>query len=347
MPTEETLLPGDADADNLSGQAKGFTPEQMVRCEQCLRANPPTRANCLYCAATLPVTEESAALRRPTLRPLEEWEHGFNCILRQKPETPPGAQALAAAADLLRLSVAEVSRLVSAPEPLPIACASSGQEASLIEHRLTELGLAVFTVSDDELALDAQPPKRIGSLELTAEALILKPAGGGQTSSASWESLELFVAGRLITHQVEVEERRGRRHEKEIMEARELSADESVLDIYQSGAAGNWRIAATNFDFSCLGPEKSLLVAENFKRLTEQLRNRASRAVYDDSYARLRQLLTIAWPPRQQTESRGWRRGGPGRYSTELVTTSDNESQFTRYSRLRRHLKGHGPERKS
>jgi hypothetical protein len=60
--------------------------------------------------------------------------------------------------------------------------------------------------------------------------------------------------------------------------------------------------------------------------------------VYDDSYARVRQSLGVVWPLERQTESRGWRRGSIGRYSTEVVTTSDNERQFTRYSRLRHHL---------
>src|SRR2546423_15624083 len=60
---------------------RGFEPEQMVTCEECLRANPPTRTTCLYCSAALPETEASAELRRPTLRRLEKWERGFNVVL--------------------------------------------------------------------------------------------------------------------------------------------------------------------------------------------------------------------------------------------------------------------------
>src|SRR5947209_2187413 len=76
---DEKLLPG---TDEVTGTvARGFAPDQMVTCEECLRANPPTRATCLYCAAPLPRTQENAALLRPTLRRLEKWERGFNVIL--------------------------------------------------------------------------------------------------------------------------------------------------------------------------------------------------------------------------------------------------------------------------
>jgi hypothetical protein len=49
----------------------GFSHQQMVRCDDCLRANPPTRVTCLYCGYALPQTEASVALAKPTLRPLE------------------------------------------------------------------------------------------------------------------------------------------------------------------------------------------------------------------------------------------------------------------------------------
>jgi hypothetical protein len=53
----------------------------------------------------------------------------------------------------------------------------------------------------------------------------------------------------------------------------------------------------------------------------------------------VRHALGAVWTLEQRTEAQGWRRERPGRYSTEAVTTSDNESQFTRYSRLRYYLK--------
>ncbi|MGH9874950.1 MAG: hypothetical protein ACRD9S_21045, partial [Pyrinomonadaceae bacterium] len=86
-----------------------FAPDQMVRCDECLRSNPPTRVNCLYCAAVLPRDETTATLQRPALRPLEKWEQGYNNILLP-PVANQTAAGLAEAADLLRLPPEDLSR---------------------------------------------------------------------------------------------------------------------------------------------------------------------------------------------------------------------------------------------
>jgi hypothetical protein len=339
VPPDEDFFLSEDEAALLQREQRGFAPDQMVRCEECLRANPPTRATCLYCASALPVTEHSAALRKPTLRPLERWEQGFNSIYIPHGTARPDKDCLKETASLLRLSDEDVRRIIESSEPLPVARTAALEEAQLIERSLKALGLELLTVSDDELALETQPPKRMRTLELTTDALVAHPAGSNEILRAPWDEITLLIMGRTIMRQVEVEERRGRRAENEITETRELSADEAVLDIYSSASEGSWRIVAGSFDFSCLNEKKSLLVAQNFARLLEELRVRASRAAYDDSYARVRHALAAVWPLEQQTESRGWRRGGPGRYSTEVVTITDNEIQFTRYSRLRHYLK--------
>jgi hypothetical protein len=339
VPPDEDFLLNEDDLAALRQEPRGFTPDQMVRCEACLRANPPTRTTCLYCAAALPATEQSAQLQKPTLRPLEKWEQGFNSILMPDRAADLSAGRLEEIASLLRLSTDEVRRIVLHQEPLPVARAATEQEALLIERRMEELGVRVLTVSDDALALEATPPKRVRALQMTEDALVAWPTGSNETLRASWDEIELLVTGRIVVRQVEVEERRSRRAEKELVETRELSADDALLDIYSTAHQGGWRIIAGNFDFSCLGAQKSLLIAQNFVRLLEELRGRASRAEYDESYVRVRHALNSVWPLEQQTESRGWRRGGPGRYRTEAVTTSDNEKQFTRYSRLRYYLK--------
>src|SRR5215208_2607295 len=86
MAAEENLSREDevqafVDADARADDApRPFAPEQLVACDECLRANAPTRMNCLYCGAALPRTRQSVALRRPVLKKLEEWEHGFNVV---------------------------------------------------------------------------------------------------------------------------------------------------------------------------------------------------------------------------------------------------------------------------
>jgi hypothetical protein len=338
VPPDEDFPVSEGEAMLLPREPRGFAPEEMVRCEECLRANPPVRTNCMYCAALLPVTDASAALRKPTLRPLEKWEQGFNSIYIPGQDASADAARLEAIASLLRLSSEDVRRVFEATQPLPLARAATEEEALLIERRLEELGVRVLTVADAELALETNPPKRVRALELGDNALVAWPTGGNETLRAAWDEIGLLVVGRIVTRQVEVEERRGRRDENEIVETRELSNDLALLDIYSSATEGNWRIVAGNFDFSCLRDRKSLLASANFAKLRAELRARAPRARDDDSYARVRHALGAAWPLEQQTASRGWRRGGPGRISTEMVTTIDNERQFTRYSRLLNYL---------
>ena len=341
---EETGLP--AEYEPLRSEPRGFAPDQMLRCESCLRANPPTRTSCLYCAAQLPTTEASAAVQRPTLRRLEKWEPGFNVILI--PGDGPAKlseEALREAALTLRLSEHNLSQIMLAQEPLPLARAAAHDEAALVGRKLGEMNVRTLVVADAELGLGGDSTTtRARALGLTESDLVAHPAGGGEFWSVWWSDVVLLVAGRHLVREIEVEERRGRRSENEIVDARDLVSDESVLDIYFAQSDSPLRINSANFDYSCLGQRKGLLASQNFSSLIEILHFRASGALYDDTYNRVRQLLDNVWPLEQRTESRGWRRKMPGQVTTEAVTRSDNETQFTRYSRLRRYLQQHQRE---
>lgn len=312
----------------------------MVACENCLRANPPTRTSCLYCAAALPATPAGLALQQPTLRRLEKWEHGFNSILIPERTSHFPEEVIKEAASLLKLQPEDFRHITEMNEPVPVARAASAEEANLVERKLGELNLKVLTIADHDLAANTSATKRVHALELTENGAVAH--SHGEPQRAAWDEITLMVVGHLFVRQIEVEERKSRKAENKIIDARELSMDEAVLDIYTAQTETSWRIAANNFNFSCLGAQKALLAGQNFSTLVKLLRERAVNAVYDDSYSRVRRALTIVWPPEQRTESRGLRRGGaPGRVSSEAVTTSDNELQFTRYSRLRNYLRLH------
>ncbi|HEU4598095.1 MAG TPA: hypothetical protein VFS10_23405 [Pyrinomonadaceae bacterium] len=325
-----------------------FSAGELVACGECARANPPTRMNCIYCGAALPVTAESEALRRPTLRKLEEWENGFNLVLSPRREAKsPSPEALAEAADLLRLEAAQLSACVEAGTALPVARAATLEEAQLIERRLRALGLSVEAVSDEELGA-SKMPKRIRALEITDDELVGWGGPEEDAGGVAWGEVELFVAGRIFTKRLEVEEVRKRlKGRQETIDAREMLFDEAVLDIFHAsdeGGAG-WRIMAESFDYSCLGARKGLLARDNFNTLVETLRARALTAEFDEDYVRLRHLLAAVWPLAERTESLGLRRSRPGRLSTEAVTTASNEMQFTRYARLRQVLARKGRKR--
>jgi hypothetical protein len=292
--------------------------------------------NCLYCGATLPVTEQSAALRRPALRKLEEWEQGFNVVLHPPPETP-APETIEELAALLKLDAARLSGMFDADTTLPVARAASEEEAQLIVSRIKARGLEAEVFGDDSLA---RTPVRVRALGFDEDALVLMESAEAAPAGVFWDKVALLVSGRIVTRRVEMEERpsklsgRGR-----LTDAREVASDEAVLDIYTSDAAcEGFRVMADGFDYSCLGASKGLLARDNFKTLVAELRVRAPRAALDEGYARLRAQLSLAWPAAERNESGGLRRERPGRLNTESVTVVSNEAQFTRYARMRRLL---------
>lgn len=326
------------DASAATPAPRRFKPEELVACERCLRANAPTRLNCLYCGAPLPATAESAELRRPTLKKLEEWEQGFNVILLPRGESHPTPEAVAEAATLLRLEAERLVAIIDAGRALPLARASSEVEGELIVKRLGALGLAAEVFADEELA---RPPAKVRSLTFEADALVCRPGMEGEPLRVAWAEVLLLVKGRIVTKRVEVEERREKlRSRGEMVETREIASDEAVLDVYAAAEseAGCFRVMADSFDYSCLGADKRLLARENFVVLVEALCARAPSAALDEEYAASRALLAPVWPPAERTESLGLRRERPGRFNTEAATVVTNEAQFTRYSRLRRRL---------
>jgi hypothetical protein len=342
---DDLNMPFGNEADEvLRSEPRGFAPEQMVPCTVCLRANPPTRATCLYCAAPLPATTANVELRRPTLRQLEKWEQGFNVILLPEENNFIDEESLLKVSELLRLSVEDFKRISKAGVALPLARAATIEEATLIEQQLKAHGIKeVLVLADEALGGERDFSKRVRALEFSENELLLFPRGGGEVLRCAWREVALMVAGRHYVRQIEVEERKGRGAENEMLDAREMSADEALLDLYTTRDGSGWRIGANNFDFSCLGNEKRLLATENFALLIETLRTRATEAEYDDTYRSVRHALKAVWMLEQTTASQGLRRGSrPGRYNTEAVTTSDNETQFTRYSRLRHYLKLRG-----
>jgi hypothetical protein len=315
----------------------GFAPDQMIRCDECLRANSPTRVTCLYCSAALPVTEESAQLRKPTLRPPEKHQTAHNNILLPADAALP-VDAVAAAADLLKLSVENLQRIIAARVPLPLACTASRQEAELVFNRLRDAGLRTITLSDDELGTSETNVKRVKSMSFGEELVTLQQPGTRDQTDVRWQDVVLIVTGRLFVRRVEIHERKTRRAENEIVQSSEFSSDEAVIDFYTATHSQTWRINANGFDFSGLGSRKTLIANENISRLQQATAANAPHALVDDSYKRLRHLLDLVWSPQQETQSSGWRRERPGKLSVGLATINSNEIQFTRYSRLQRHF---------
>jgi len=331
----EELLPKDNENIPFLGpvepsEPQGFSAEQMIRCEECLRANPPTRVSCLYCVAPLPLTEPSARLIKPVLRPPEKHQSGYNNILLPHDQVVAD-DVLADAATLLKLSVENSRACLSQTVALPVTRTASRVEAELVTDRLRELGLDCFTVSDDELG-DAV--RRVRSMTFDDVSLTINH----EQARLLWSDIVLIVTGRLFETRVEITERMTRKPENEILDTSEFFRDEFVIDFYTATHSSTWRVGGSGFDFSCLGRDKALVVNENMSKLLGVIVEKARNAKVDDSYARVRNLLELVWTTQPETQSSGWRRERPGKLSVGVSTTRSNEVQFTRYSRLRYYL---------
>ena len=318
-------------------EPQGFSAEQMIRCEACLRANPPTRVTCLYCVAPLPMTEAAARLRKPVLRQPEKHQLGYNNILLPQDQAPT-EEVIAEAALLLKFSAENLQQILAQGVALPVARTASREEAELVFHRLQDLGLKSLTVSDRELGVTDTDVKRVKSMVFDDSNLTLQLAGVAEETRIHWTDIVLILSARLFEKRLEITERMTRKPEKEILDTSEFFRDEAVIDFYAAGHSFTWRVSANGFDFSCLGREKALVANENIGRLQRLLTARAVNANIDDSYQRLRNVLELAWTTQPDVQSSGWRREGPGKLSVGMATTRSNESQFTRYSRLQNYL---------
>jgi hypothetical protein len=243
------------------------------------------------------------------------------------------------AAALLKLSPVNVQQLMSEGLPLPVARTASREEAELVTLRLVDMGFTCLTVSDEELGLSFSDNvvKRVRGMSFDDERLAIYHSGAEETGLA-WVDVILILPGRLIETTLEIKERMTRKKENEILNTSELFRDEVLIDFYTVGDRFTWRVGASGFDFSCLGSEKALVANENIGKLQRVIVAKAVNAQFDDSYARVRNLLELVWGTQQETQSSGWRRERPGKLSVGVATTKSNETQFTRYSRLRYYL---------
>lgn len=332
---ENVLVPNDGPSPD--SPVRSFAPDQIVRCDACLRANPPTRVNCLYCGSALAVDRSAIVFHKRALRPLEKWEHGYNNI-HLASRANLSESCLAETANFLRLENDDLKGILAARVPLPLARSSSKDEAELIQQRLKGVEITSLVVADTFLGLD--PPLKLRALEFRDDGLDAYQSPQSPPVKILCNEFALMVSGRITRKRVELTEER-KRSENRVLEADQFFADESVVDLFAKRESTPYRIASGSFDFSCLAEKKRLIAAENMSTLIDVFRERVPAIVYDHTYNSVRKALEPVWGSEQQSESTGWRRGRPGKYNLGSVTETTNESQFSRYARLRYYLLAH------
>ena len=191
-------------------------------------------------------------------------------------------------------------------------------------------------VSDVDLASD-KPPVRSSGLVFGDGVIGVREFNTGKVIEIAVEELIVLVRGILATRRVDAVEKR-RRGSTEVVDEAAAMFDEAVLDIYAKGHPLGFRINLAGFDFSCLGDQKELIAGENLSRLMRTIRSHAPNAAFVDNYPKIRHSLDVVWPIESRRSGTGLQRSGFARRDYGSVTLSSNLDQFTRYSRLQRHL---------
>ena len=312
-----------------------FKPEEMIRCRNCSRLNPPVRLECFYCAAELEISAAQAANLQPGLRKLEDWEKGFNLIYQ--PNSPNETKFdPAETAKILRLEPDVLRKIVETKKTLPLARVETEKEAEIVAGKLREKGLITFIVGDEKLAAD-DLPTRLRGLEFDGDNLVLILFNSSEIREIRRKDLALIVSGAVFERKTESVEKR-KKGESKILDASETASDESLIDIYSREGTNGYRITAKGFDFSSLEAEKGILARENMQKLVEKLREFASNAKFDGDYLAVREILGEVWEIENRKESQGLKRHGFGKFDFSNLATSSNLRQFTKYSRLQREI---------
>jgi hypothetical protein len=337
MEKKEDPADGDEHLKNIPIQTEdiAFKPEEMISCGKCMRTNPPNRLKCFYCGAELEISAERAANIQPYLRKLENWEKGYNLIYLPNPQSENEFN-LPETAGILNLEIGALQKILPTKKPLPVARAESVKEAEIIAGKLHKRGFDISIVSDEALAAD-RLPRRLRGLEFDDDRLVLIYFNTDEIAEIRREDLILIVSGAVFERRTESVEKR-KKGESKILDFTETASDEILMDIYSRENSDGYRILAKGFDFSCLETEKGITAVENMRKLAAKLREFAANAKYVGDYLQIREVLSSIWEIEQRKDSQGLKRHSFGKFDFSNIATSNNMQQFTKYSRLQRHI---------
>ena len=302
--------------------------QDVTNCPRCERRTPAARGQCIYCGETLPFTRIQAA---PPQRNIDSFEPAFNTVLEPAHSRPSESVTVAFAA-ALKAEPSEAQSFIDAAKPLPLARSQTRQEADMIAALVRTCGLRATVIPDEDLKLGTEllRARRITLRENEAQ---VHHQGGDLIIPLA--DIKLLVLGLLKNIRVDYTERVARGDSSNVMDTSEFVADEALVDVYTAELNRSFRIKADAFDYSGLVSPMSFRAEVNFKAALAALSSAASRASLDDDFARLRSLLSRAWPERARNEARGIKRSGMAlRPVSQASVISDNRDQFDRYSRL-------------
>jgi hypothetical protein len=304
----------------------------VINCPRCDRRTPAARGVCLYCGEALPLIKIEAA---PPQRNIEPSEAAFNTVLEAAGHHASEA-AEAALSSALQIELAEAHSFIASNKAIPIARSRHRQEAEMIAMLVRSCGLRASIVPDVELRLDRELNRARKGVLKDGRLRLRHSAGELELAAAE---IKLIVLGALRNTRVDYTEglRGGRPGQSgtNVIDSFQYTLEETLLDVYSLDLDTSFRVKADAFDYSGVVPALSFRAEMNFKTFLFALRDVAPAATLDDDFARVRGLLSRAWPERTRNEALGIKRTGIARKPVAQASViSDGRDQFDRYSRL-------------
>src|SRR6185295_10315398 len=134
---------------------RSFTPGEMITCDSCLRANPPTRQACLYCGQSLLATEPIAAPHvdsdAPPAAVAVAVATGSYVVLPVGPNASLDESVLERIAGHSEIKLADLKSAVRAGGALLLAQTNTSKQAEDLIDEFGSMGIQTALVRDEEL----------------------------------------------------------------------------------------------------------------------------------------------------------------------------------------------------
>lgn len=309
-----------------------MTENKVVACPACNRNNGVHRVACIYCGASLPIEAGKETEKLPNLRPLEEAELGFNLVCFPA-DSLSDESALREIETVTRLEPIQISELMRATVPVPIARAQTRSDAEIFYKRLLGAGVRTTVIGDDELSVSV-PPFRVRRIKPMGDFLELWSNELTRPETIAWKNISMFVFGAIRFTQVSTqEETRSRRNGREVKDLSESFRDEFLFDFFDRQSPRHFRIRSDAFDYSCLGEQRTMLASENYKRLETWFLQGAGDSIVSREFRKLSRAMEPVWPLNKTILRQPLKRIGVGKVAFQSDAFYDNEGQFTRFTR--------------
>ena len=287
-----------------------------IACPACGRPNSGTAAQCVYCTESL----EGLARDEPSIEPDSPEVSTSRHLIILAPQPAGSDERAALFAEVTGLKAYDARLALQTERPRLLRKVETAQEAEALSAGLTSARIAHFTVA--EMEIESIPVTPIRNLELLVEELRLGLAEG-QLLVIPYRDLSLLVQGEIV---------RARHRERLLGTMRgtnQALTPGQRLHFYAREATAVAELDPEQFDWSALGERRTTSTPINFRRLVEEILERAPKAVLDRGFDWEPVVLSRA----EQNAEIGSALSGEG--GAQEAAIYDNQAQFLFYSRWR------------